>query len=110
MDLSFPAFQAHGTHPRADLAQAEIKSDEAKQSAEASLSRLRDAFTLVTGAVKKLEPVQDEMKTEVAALQKSLNEPQLDLEVFRKKKARLEQLKKLLNSVDPTGEDRTSRS
>lgn len=100
-DGSFPSLRSRHTELiREDLAQAKVKSEEAKQSAEASLSGLRDAFALITGAVKKLEPVQDEMKTEVAALQKSLNEPQLDLEVFRKKKARLEQLKKLLNSVD----------
>lgn len=97
----FPSLRSKRTEfITGDLAQAKAKSDEAKQSAETSLSCLRDAFTLITGAVKKLEPVQDEMKTEVAALQKSLNEPQLDLEAFRKKKARLEQLKKLLNSVD----------
>ena len=36
------------------------------------------------------------MKQEVAQLQKTLNEPQLDLELFRKKKARLDQLVKLL--------------
>lgn len=98
-DGSFPSLRSRRTELiREDLAQAKVKSDEAKQAAEASLSGLRDAFTLVTGAIKKLEPVQDEMKTEVAALQKSLNEPQLDLEVFRKKKARLEQLKKLLDA------------
>ena len=36
------------------------------------------------------------MKQEVAELQKTLNEPQLDLELFRKKKSRLDQLVKLL--------------
>ena len=98
---AFPSLHSKRTEfLREDLAKAKAKSDEAKKSAEACLTGLRDAFALVTEATKKLTPVQDEMKTEVAALQKSLNEPQLDLEVFRKKKARLEQLKKLLNSVD----------
>ena len=98
---AFPSLHSKRTEfLREDLAKAKAKLDEAKQSAEACLTGLRDAFALVTEATKKLTPVQDEMKTEVAALQKSLNEPQLDLEVFRKKKARLEQLKKLLNSVD----------
>jgi len=101
VDWAFPSLHSKRTEfLRDDLAKAKAKSDEAKQSAEACLTGLRDAFALVTEATKKLTPVQDEMKTEVAALQKSLNEPQLDLEVFRKKKARLEQLKKLLNSVD----------
>ena len=100
-DRSFPSLRSKRTELiREDLAQAKIKSEESKQSAEASLSRLRDASTQVAGAIKKLEPVQDEMKTEVAALQKTLNEPQLDLEIFRNKKARLEQLKKLLAAGD----------
>lgn len=100
-DWAFPSLHSKRTEfLREDLAKAKVKSDEAKKSTEACLTGLRDAFALVTEATKKLTPVQDEMKTEVAALQKSLNEPQLDLEVFRKKKARLEQLKKLLNSVD----------
>lgn len=98
-DRAFPSLRSKCTEfLREDLAKAKAKSDEAKKSAEACLTSLRDAFALVTEATKKLTPVQDEMKTEVAALQKSLNEPQLDLEVFRKKKARLEQLKKLLDA------------
>jgi len=98
-DNAFPALRSKRTEiVRGDLAKARVKSDEAKQSANASLACLRDAFGLVTEATKKLTPIQAEMKTEVATLQKSLNEPQLDLEVFRKKKARLEQLKKLLDA------------
>ncbi len=98
-DRSFPSLRSRYTELiREDLAQAKSKSDEAKQSTDASLVYLRDASMLVAEALKKLTPVQDGMKTEVAALQKSLNEPQLDLEVFRKKKARLEQLKKLLDA------------
>jgi ABC-type cobalamin/Fe3+-siderophores transport system ATPase subunit len=100
-DRSFPSLRSKRTDLiRDDLAQAKVKSEESKQTATTSLSRLLDASTLVVGAVKKLEPIQVEIKTEVAALQKSLNEPQLDLEVFRKKKARLEQLKKLLAAGD----------
>ncbi|MCP5158712.1 MAG: AAA family ATPase [Gammaproteobacteria bacterium] len=99
VNRAFPSLRSKRTEfLREDLVQAKAKSDEAKQSAEACLTGLRDAFTLVTEATKKLTPVQDEMQTEVVALQKALNEPQLDLEVFRKKKARLEQLKKLLDA------------
>ncbi|MBN2033896.1 MAG: AAA family ATPase [Deltaproteobacteria bacterium] len=98
-ERSFPSLHSKYTEViREILSQAKAKSDEAKQSTEASLSCFRDAFKLITGAMKKLEPVQDKMKTEVAALQKSLNEPQLDLELFRKKKTRLVQLKKLLDA------------
>lgn len=98
-ERSFPSLRSKRTEFIAeDLAQAKTKSDEAKQSVEVSLSHLREAFILIAGAMNRLDPVQDEMKTEVATLQKSLNEPQLDLEVFRKKKARLEQLKKLLDA------------
>jgi hypothetical protein len=80
----------------ADLAAAKAKSDEAKATAQSALQTLRVAFTSVGDALQKLAPVQDELKQEVAELQKTLNEPQLDLELFRKKKARLEQLTKLL--------------
>jgi len=98
-DSSFPSLRSGRTELiREELVRAKVTSDEAKQSAEASLSRLQDAFTLLAGAIDKLGPVQDVMKSEVAALQKSLNEPQLDLEIFRKKKARCEQLNKLLEA------------
>ena len=71
-DRSFPSLRSKRTELiHEDLAQAKIKSEESKQSAEASLSRLRGSSTQVAGAIKKLEPVQDEMKTEVAALRKS---------------------------------------
>ncbi len=98
-DRSFPSLRSkHTARVNDNLAKAKVKSDEAKESAEASLSLLRDAFALVNGAVKQLDPVQDEMKTEVAALQKTLNEPHLDLELFRNKMARLEKLKKILDA------------
>lgn len=96
-ERAFPTLRSQRTEfIRGDLTQAKASSDEARKSAETSLSRLREAFRLVADVMKKLEPVQEEMKTEVAALQKTLNEPHLDLELFRKKKTRVEQLKKLL--------------
>ncbi len=99
VDRVFPILHSrHSELIRGDLSLAKAKSDEAKQTAKASLEHLREAFTIITDATKKLTPVQEEIKTEVAALQKTLNEPQLDLEMFRKKKARLEQLKKLLDA------------
>ncbi|MBP1626438.1 MAG: hypothetical protein H6Q00_913 [Holophagaceae bacterium] len=96
-DRAFPVLRSKRTEViRDDISLAKTRSDEAKASAEASLGSLRDAFTILTEATKKLMPIQGEIKAEVIALQQSLNEPKLDLDVFRKKKARLEQLKKQL--------------
>ena len=96
-DAAFPVLKSKRSEPiTADLAAAKAKSDEAKTTAQAALQTLRLAFTAVGEALQKLAPVQEEMKQEVVELQKTLNEPQLDLELFRKKKARLDQLVKLL--------------
>ncbi|HYJ04885.1 MAG TPA: AAA family ATPase [Chthoniobacterales bacterium] len=96
-DASFPVLKSKRTKPvAADLTAARVKSDEAKATAQVVLQTLREAFTSVGESLQKLAPVQEEMKQEVAKLQKTLNEPQLDLELFRKKKARLDQLVKLL--------------
>ena len=96
-DASFPTLKSKHSAPIAtDLAAAKAKSDQAKESAQTALATLREVFAAVGEALQKLAPVQEEMKQEVAQLQKTLNEPQLDLEMFRKKKARLDQLVKLL--------------
>jgi hypothetical protein len=96
-DATFPTLKSNRTEAsKTDLATAKAKSDSAKSSAKSALAALREAFTSVGEALQKLAPVQEEMKREVALLQKTLNEPQLDLELFRKKKARLDQLVKLL--------------
>ena len=96
-DAAFPVLKSKRSEPIAtDLIAAKVKSDQAKVSAQAVLQALREALTSVGEALQKLAPVQEEMKQEVAQLQKTLNEPQLDLEMFRKKKARLDQLVKLL--------------
>ncbi|MEI8294566.1 MAG: histidinol-phosphatase [bacterium] len=96
-DAAFPVLKSKRSEPiAADLAAAKAKSDEAKTTTQVALQTLRAAFTAVGEALQKLAPVQEEMKQEVAELQKTLNEPQLDLELFRKKKARLDQLVKLL--------------
>ena len=96
-DAAFPVLKSKRSEPiAADLTAAKAKSDEAKITAQAALQTLRDGFAAVGEALQKLAPVQEEMKQEVAELQKTLNEPQLDLELFRKKKSRLDQLVKLL--------------
>ena len=96
-DAVLPALKSKRTELIAgDLATAKSKSDDAKVNAQAALGALREAFTTVGEALQKLAPAQAEMKQEVAQLQKTVNEPQLDLELFRKKKARLDQLVKLL--------------
>lgn len=96
-DTAFPTLKSKRTDPIAnDLISAKAKSDEGKANAKAALGALRDAFASVGEALQKLAPVQEEMKQEVTQLQKTLNEPQLDLELFRRKKARLDQLVKLL--------------
>lgn len=96
-DAAYPTLKAKRTESIAtDLAAAKANSEEAKVNTQAALAALRAAYTTVGEALQKLAPAQAELKQEVAALQKTLNEPQLDLELFRKKKARLDQLDKLL--------------
>lgn len=97
VDTAFPMLKSRRSESStADLAVAKAKSDAAKSTAQATLQTLREAFAAVGVALQKLAPVQDEMKQEVAELQKTLNEPRLDLDLFRKRKARLDQLVKLL--------------
>ncbi|MCX6959572.1 MAG: histidinol-phosphatase [Verrucomicrobia bacterium] len=96
-DSAFPLLKSTRSEPiAADLAAAKAMSDHAKSTAQAALQSLREAFTAVGEVLQKLAPVLEEMKQEVAELQRTLNEPQLDLELFRKKKAQLDQLVKLL--------------
>lgn len=96
-DAAFPVLKSKRTEGvAADLASAKATSEEAKASAQAALQALRDTIKVVGEALQKLIPVQDEMKQEVGELQKTLNEPQLDLELFRTKKNRFDQLVKLL--------------
>ena len=98
-DEAYPKLKSKRTESIAEeIANAKKKSDQSRQQTEAALTILREAFTSVGEAIQKLAPIQDELKQEVAELQKTLNEPQLDLELFRKKKARLDQLVKLLAS------------
>jgi chromosome segregation protein len=96
-DAAFPVLKSKRTEGiAADLTGAKAKSDEAKASAQSALQTMREAYTAVGEALQKLAPVQDEMKQEVAELQKTLNEPHLDLTLFRTKKNRFDQLVKLL--------------
>jgi chromosome segregation protein len=96
-DAAFPVLKSKRTEGiAADLTGAKAKSDEAKASAQSALQTMREAYTAVGEALQKLAPVQDEMKQEVAELQKTLNEPHLDLSLFRTKKNRFDQLVKLL--------------
>ncbi len=96
-DATFPVLKSKRSEPIVtDLAAAKTKSDAAKVGVQAALTALREAFASVGETLQKLSPVQEEMQQEVAQLQKTLNEPQLDLDMFRKKKARLDQLVKLL--------------
>lgn len=96
-DTAYVVLKSKRSEPiAAELAAAKARSDDAKTRAQAALQSLREAFTSVGESLKKLLPVQEEMKQEVAELQRTLNEPQLDLELFRKKKSRLDQLGKLL--------------
>lgn len=97
VDATLPVLKSKRTEAiAADLVAAKTKSDEAKALAQSALAALREAFSLVGETLPKLTPAVEEMKQEVAQLQKALNEPHLDLEVFRKKKVRLEQLTKSL--------------
>lgn len=97
VDAAFPVLKSKRSETvAADLLAAKAKSDESQTVAKTALSALRESFACVNEALAKLAPVQEEIKREVAALQKALDEPHLDLELFRKKKARLDQLAKLL--------------
>ncbi|MCP5487164.1 MAG: histidinol-phosphatase [Verrucomicrobia bacterium] len=96
-DAAFPVLKSKRSESiSGDLATAKTKSDNAKANTQTALINLREAYATVGEALQKLAPVQGEMKQEVAALQKTLNEPKLDLELFRTKKNRLDQLVKLL--------------
>lgn len=96
-DAAFPVLKSKRTEGvAAELTSAKAKSEEAKAKSQAALQSLRDSLKVVGEALQKLFPVQDEMKQEVAELQKTLNEPQLDLELFRTKKNHFDQLVKLL--------------
>lgn len=94
-DAAFPVLKSKRTEGiAADLAAAKATSERAKAGVDAALQTLRDTLKVVGEVLQKLVPLQDEMKQEVAELQK--NEPQLDLELFRTKKNRYDQLVKLL--------------
>lgn len=96
-DAAFPVLKSKRTDGIAtEITAGKAKSDEARANAEAALQSLRDSLKVVGAALQKLVPVQDEMKQEVVELQKTLNEPQLDLELFRTRKNRFDQLVKLL--------------
>lgn len=96
-DSAFPVLKSQRTAGiAAELTSAKAKADQARSHAQTAIQALRDALTLLAAAIQQLVPVQDEMKQEVAELQRSLNEPQLDLELFRSKKNRFDQLVKLL--------------
>lgn len=96
-DEAFPVLKSKRTGGiAAELATAKAKSDEGRTSAQAALQALRDTVKVVGEALQKLAPVQEEMKEEVAELQKTLNEPHLDLTLFRTRKNRFDQLVKLL--------------
>lgn len=96
-DAAFPALKSKRTEGiAAELATAKVKSEEAEANSQSALQALCETLKTVGEALQKLVPVQDEMKQEVAELQKTLNEPQLDLTLFRIKKNRFDQLVKLL--------------
>lgn len=79
-----------------DLALIQEKVTKAAEQNKAATNELSEAFKAINELLKKLEPVQLRLKEELTQLQKTLNEPNLDLDLFRKKKSRLEQLKKLV--------------
>jgi predicted ATPase len=96
-DAAFPVLRSKRTEGITDeLKSAKTKSEEAKASTQDAIHALRETLRIVGEVLQKLVPVQEEMKHEVAELQKTLNEPQLDLELFRTKKNRFDQLVKLL--------------
>jgi chromosome segregation protein len=96
-DATFPVVKSKWTEGiAAELASAKAKSEEGKANARSAHQALQDTLEVVGEALQKLIPAQNEMKQEVAELQKTLNEPQLDLAQFRAKKNRVNQLVKLL--------------
>lgn len=96
---SFPVLRSKRTGGvSSQITVAKAKFDDARAKVQAALQALMDANTATSGMLRDLEPKQVEIKNEVKQLQVSLNEPQLDLEFFRKKKARFDQLVRLLAS------------
>lgn len=98
---SFPELKSSKTESvRAKLIQIRQTIDAANVSVSQASKQIVESLKRVGEVLEELEPVQLEIKNEVAALQTSLNEPLLDLELFRKKKARFEQLEKLIRSAN----------
>lgn len=96
-DTAFPQMKSKRSEPCApQLAAAKSLSDEAKASVQAALQSLHQAYHAVATGLEQLAPVQHAIQQEVASLQQTLNEPHLDLGLFRQKKTRLDQLVKLL--------------
>lgn len=80
------------------LEDAKEIAERAKASTDAALEHLREAYRAVQEALAELRPVEAQLRQDVAELQKTLDEPQLDLNLFRSKTARAEQLRKLLEA------------
>lgn len=94
---SFPAINSKLLEPIVDeVTVARGKVDLAKESSSSAVILLREAYVIVAESLKKLEVAQQQLKADLSELQKELNAPQLNLEFFRSKKSRLEQLAKLL--------------
>jgi chromosome segregation protein len=97
VDAAFPGLKSRRTELVGDdLHAAKAKLDQARAGAASVLQALKEASAGVNRALQRLAPLQVEMKQEVAELQRALNEPHLDLDLFRRKKVRLDQLVKLL--------------
>jgi chromosome segregation protein len=97
VNAGFPGLKSSRTESvRDDLQAAKTRLDQARAGVGSALQTLKEASAAVTKALQRLAPLQVEMKQEVAELQRALNEPHLDLDLFRRKKVRMDQLVKLL--------------
>lgn len=99
LEARFPALKSRRTEAAGDdLRAAKAGLERARMGARAVHHDLKEASSAVAKALEQLAPLQSELKQEVSELQRALNEPHLDLDLFRRKKVRLDQLVKLLAS------------
>jgi predicted ATPase len=94
LEAAFPVLKSGKTKSALNsLTSANSKFDEAKTSFKSSVKSMDEAIEYVREALRSLAPVRETIKMEVKSLQLELNEPQLDLELFREKNVRLKKVR-----------------
>lgn len=97
LEADVPVFRSELIKPAIpDFEKIKEQVNAASNDAKSSVAKLLAAVEAISAALVQLDPIQKKLKSDLGELQQSLEEPNLDLELFRRKKSRLEQLKKFL--------------